>query len=70
MIAIANKATLTSTRMIAVALPSAVSARSSPTRRAISAEDQLARPDRALEREGDDEDDVDQMLRARRGGSA
>ena len=36
MIAIANRATLTSTRMIAIALPSVVSPGCSPTRRPIA----------------------------------
>ena len=54
--AIANKATLTSTRMIAIALPSAPEPFSSRDLAADQPKDQLAAPDRALQREGDDEE--------------
>ena len=55
MIAIANTATLTSTRMIEAALPSVDSRGILADAPADHAEDQLARPDRALQRKGDDE---------------
>ena len=60
MTAIANKATLTSTRMIAMALPSAPDPFVLGDPAPDHAEDQLARPHRALERERDHEADVDQ----------
>ena len=54
-IAIANSATLTSTRMIAIALPSVDLAWIVADAAADHADDQFARPDRRLQRGGDDE---------------
>ena len=69
MTAIANRAMLTSTRITAIALPSVGLAGLVADPAADHAEDQLARPHRALEREGDDEQDVGQAGE-RCGGSA
>ena len=60
MIAIANRATLTSTRMTDARIAERAFAGLVADLAADDAHDQLARPDRALERGGDDEDDVEQ----------
>ena len=66
MMAIANRATVTSRRMIADGDAERGSACLVADACSIRAEDQLARPDRRLDREGDDEQRVDQMLARRR----
>ena len=68
MIAMANTATLTSTRISDMALPSVDAPGSSPTRPADHADDDLARPDRGLQGSGDDEQDVGQASQLGRNG--